>query len=103
MQIHHSRPVARIFRGWGGGAHLKNRDQIINVGTIRYASYADKQRIVSNLQTAKLKLFGTTFNGTGKFSERRRREALEGLGGMPPQKKFKSESLKRTFPALSGR
>ena len=61
-------------RGWGEGwvgAHLENRDQIINVRTIRYASSAaDIQRRVSNLQTIKLKLFGATFNGTGKFGER---------------------------------
>ena len=66
-----------------GGAYLKNRDQIINVRTIGHASCADTQRRVFNLWTTKLKLFGTTFNGTGNFSERRRREALGGLGGTP--------------------
>ena len=97
-------------RGWGEGwvgAHLENRDQIINVRTIRYASSAaDIQRRVSNLQTIKLKLFGATFNGTEKFGERQRREALGGFGGMPPpppKKNFKFESLKRIFPALPGR
>ena len=35
-----SRPVARIFRG--GGAYLNNRDQIINVGMIRYSSSEDR-------------------------------------------------------------
>ena len=27
-----------FFSGGGGGAHLKNRDQIVNVGMIRHAS-----------------------------------------------------------------
>ena len=41
------RPVARIFHGGGGGggggagAHLKNRDQIINVGMAGRASAED--------------------------------------------------------------
>ena len=43
--------VARIFLwgGGGGGAHLNNRDQIINVGMIHYANSEDTQGRVSNL------------------------------------------------------
>ena len=93
--------------GGVGGAHLKKRDQITNVRTIRYASSAGTQCRVSNLRTIKLKLFGTTFNGSGNFSERPRREALGGLGGMPlvhcpspptplpPRKFLRLKALKR--------
>ena len=92
------RPVARIFRGGGGGgAYLKNRDQIINARTIRYASSADTQRRVSNLQTIKLKLFGTTFNGTRQFIERRKREALGWFGGMPHRRILNLKALKGHF------
>ena len=89
---------------WGGGggegAYLKNRDQIINVRTIRYASSADTQRRVSNVRTIKLELFGTTFNGTGNLSERRRRAWLGGLGACsppPPRKFLNLKALNRHF------
>ena len=36
------RPVARIFRGGGGGGYLNNRNQIIDVGMIRYSSSEDR-------------------------------------------------------------
>ena len=51
MTSAYSRPEARIFRGGGGGggggggwvgAYLNNRDQIINVGIIRYSSSEDR-------------------------------------------------------------
>ena len=35
-----NRPVARIICG-GGGAYLNNRDQVINIGMIHYASSED--------------------------------------------------------------
>ena len=35
------RPLARAFREGGGGAYLKNRDQIISVGMIGHASSKD--------------------------------------------------------------
>ena len=42
-----SRPVAGIFReGWGGGAYLKNRDQIITVGMVSHASSDLKTQLV---------------------------------------------------------
>ena len=39
------------FSWGGGGAYLKNRDQIINIRTIHYASSADIQRRVSNFNS----------------------------------------------------
>ena len=53
---------------------------------IRYASYEDTLRRLSNPRAIKLKLFGTTFYDTGNFNERRRREVLGESGGMPPRK-----------------
>ena len=42
-----SRPVAGIIReGWGGGAYLKNRDQIITVGMVSHASSDLKTQLV---------------------------------------------------------
>ena len=70
---------------------------------IRYASFEDTLRTLSNPRVVKLKLFGTIFYDTGNFNGRPRREALGGSGGMPPQKILKSESLKTQFLALSGR
>ena len=81
----------------GGGAYLKNRDQIVNVRAIRYASSANTQRRVSNLQTIKFKLFGTTFNDTGKLASAEGARRYGGLGACLLQKNFKSESLKRIF------
>ena len=68
----------------GGGAYLKNRDQIMNVLKIRYASSEDTLRRLSNPRAVKLKLFGTIFYDTGNFNERPRCEALGGLGACPP-------------------
>ena len=42
-------------RGGGGGAYLKNRDQIINVWIIRYATSEDTRDKTSNLLIIKLK------------------------------------------------
>ena len=57
--------------GRGGGAYLKNRDQIINIGMIYigYASSQDTQGSVSNLWFILKTQLGTTFNGTGNFRE----------------------------------
>ena len=72
---------------------------------IRYASSEDTLRRLFNPRAVKLKLFRTIFYNMGNFNERQGREALGGSVGMspPPQKKFKFESLKMQFPALSGR
>ena len=70
LQRLRDRPVARIFRlGGGGGGRTSTEkwDQIMNVRTIRYASFEGTQRRMSNLRAIKLKLFRTTFNGTGKL------------------------------------
>ena len=40
-------------------------------------------------------------NISGGARERRRREPLEGSGGMPPQKILKSRGLEMPFPAFS--
>ena len=58
------RPVARIFRGGGGGAYLNNPNQIINFEMIRYASSEDTEGRVSNLQSQ----MGTTFNDRGNVA-----------------------------------
>ena len=55
--------------GRGGGAYLKNWDQIINIGMIGYASSEDTQGSVSNLRSILKTQLGTTFNGTGNFRE----------------------------------
>ena len=76
-----------------GGAYLNNRDQIINFGMIRYASSEDTEGRVSNLQSQ----MGTTFNGTGKCYERRRREPLGRSGACSPRKFSNLKALKRHF------
>ena len=60
----------------GGGAYLKNRDQITNVGMIRHVNFENEIEI------------GTTFNGSGKFCERQRREPLGRFGGHAPPENF---------------
>ena len=71
------------MRWGGGGAYLKKRNQIVNVGLIRYASSEDAQGSVSSLPVPEI---GTIFNSTRNFFERRRRGLLVGSGGMPPGK-----------------
>ena len=53
---------------------------------IHYASSEDTLRRLSNPRAIKLEFFGTTFYDAGNFNERRRREALGGLGACPPRK-----------------
>ena len=69
----------------GGGAYLKNRDQITNVGMIRHANFKDTRTMCP---TYGLTEIGTTFNGNGKFCERQRREPLGRFGGHAPPENF---------------
>ena len=73
-----------------GGAYLKKQDQIINVGMIRYASSEDTQGRASNLRSFKVK-WGRLLIV---------RETVASAEGFPPpQKSFKSESLRTPFPS----
>ena len=85
--------------GGGGGAYLNNWDQIINIGMIRYSRSEDRTECPTYGVN---EIYRDDFqSGMGKCCEHRRREPLGGSGGMPPpQKRFKSESLKTPFSAF---
>ena len=79
----------------GGGAYLSNRDQIINVGMIRYSRSEDRTECPTYGAS---RIYGDDFqSGMGKCCERRRREPLGGSGGMPPRKFLNLKALKRHF------
>ena len=88
-----------VCGGGGGGrgnAHLKNQDQIINVGMIRQASCEDTR---AKCQTYGLTEIGATCNGAGNLLR-----ASRGLCPSPPppppphpRKCSNLKSLKRNF------
>ena len=90
------RPVARSFYGGGGGgAYLKNRDQIINVWIIRHGTSE-----VTRWQCPTYRPLNwnrANFNGAGNVSERRMREPLGECGVMPPRKFSNLKAWKRHF------
>ena len=84
-----------VWGGGGGNAHLKNQDQIINVGMIRQASCEDTR---AKCQTYGLTEIGATCNGAVTFCEPLGGSALPPPPPPPHPRKFSNlKSLKRNF------
>ena len=99
-----SRPVARIFC-WGGGGVRTSRigTQYFNVWMIRYASSENTQGRVTNLQSNWNRDEFKCYRKNLRAAKARASRGVWGHAPPPPQKIFKSESLKMPFPSLSDR
>ena len=83
--------------GWvGGGVYLEKGNQIFSVGLIRYENSEDVQgKCVQPTEYLK--------SGRFLMVQESFASAEGNVLSLPPQKIFRSESLKTPFPALSGR